>query len=162
MIYDNSNVRRQNRLMPEDKAYQLLQEGEYGIMSMITPEGMPYGIPINYVWDGNDSLYIHCAPEGKKLRCLQSSPQVSFAIVGHTHVISGKFTTNYESIILTCHAQIGLTPEERMEALRLLVRKYAPSFQELGEKYAHGSFHRTEIIKLSILSFSGKCKNIPE
>ena len=67
--------------MPEDKAYQLLQEGEYGVMSMITPEGMPYGIPINYVWDGNDSLYIHCAPEGKKLRCLQSSPQVSFAIV---------------------------------------------------------------------------------
>ena len=36
--------------MPEDKAYQLLQEGEYGVMSMITPEGMPYGIPINYVW----------------------------------------------------------------------------------------------------------------
>ena len=61
MIYDNSNVRRQNRLMPEDKAYQLLQEGEYGVMSMITPEGMPYGIPINYVWDGNDSLYSHNA-----------------------------------------------------------------------------------------------------
>ena len=33
--------------MPEDKAYQLLEEGEYGVMSMITPGGMPYGIPIN-------------------------------------------------------------------------------------------------------------------
>ena len=26
--------------------------------------GRGYGMPLNYVWDGADALYIHCAPDG--------------------------------------------------------------------------------------------------
>lgn len=160
MEYDNSNIRRRDRLLTEERAYSLLKEGEYGILSMISPEGDPYGVPVNYVWDGESAIYIHCAPEGKKLRCLHSSPTASFCIVGNTHVIPDKFTTNYESIILTCNAETGLTPEERMEALRRLIDKYSLPFKTIGEKYAEKSFHRTEIIKLNIVSFSGKSKNM--
>lgn len=70
------------------------------------------------------------------------------------------FATNYESIVLSCHAEIGLSEEERMCALHKLIEKYAPQFKEIGKKYAENSFHRTEIIKLNILSFSGKSKSI--
>ena len=160
MEYDNSGVRRQDRLLPEENAYRLLKEGEYGALSMVTPEGTPYGVPVNYVWDGKDAVYIHCAPEGRKLRCLQGSPEASFCIVGRTHVIPNKFTTNYESIVLTCRAELGLPEEERMDALHRIIDKYAPSFWDIGEKYAEKSFHRTQIIKLNILSFTGKSKNI--
>lgn len=159
MLYDNSKIRRQDRLLPEEKAYRLLETGEYGMMSMVTPDGFPYGIPVNYVWDDKEVIYVHCAPQGKKLDCLSSSQAVSFCIVGNTHVISKKFTTNYESIIMACHAELGLEEAERMKALQLLIKKYAPAFQETGEKYAQGSFHRTEIIKLTIKSFTGKSKN---
>lgn len=161
MEYDNSGVRRQDRLLPEENAYRLLKEGEYGVLSMVTPEGTPYGVPVNYVWDGKDALYIHCAPEGRKLRCLRETPETSFCIVGRTHVIPNKFTTNYESIVLTCRAGLGLPEAERMDALHRIIDKYAPEFREIGEKYAEKSFHRTEIIKLTIVSFSGKSKNIP-
>lgn len=161
MDYDNSNIRRQDRLLAEVEAYRLLKEGEYGVMSMVSPEGCPYGIPVNFVWDGADAIYIHCAPEGRKLRCIRHAPAVSLCIVGSTRVIPGKFTTNYESIVLSCKAELGLAAEERMEALRKLVEKYSFPFKETGEKYAEKSFHRTEVIKLRIVSFSGKSKNIP-
>lgn len=161
MEYNNKDVRRQDRLLREENAYRLLKEGEYGVLSMVTPEGMPYGVPVNYVWDGKDAIYIHCAPEGRKLRCLLETAEASFCIVGRTHVIPNKFTTNYESIVLTCRTEIGLPEEERMDALRGIIDKYAPSFREIGEKYAEKSFHRTQIIKLTIISFSGKSKNIP-
>ena len=57
-IYDNGNVRRQDRLLDEDKALGLLSTGEYGILSMwIGNEG--YGIPLNYVWDQKNLIYLH-------------------------------------------------------------------------------------------------------
>lgn len=95
MEYDNSGIRRQDRLLREENARRLLKEGEYGVLSMVAPEGTPYGVPVNYVWDGKDAVYIHCAPEGRKLRCLLETQKASFCIVGRTHVIPNKFTILY-------------------------------------------------------------------
>lgn len=159
MLYNTIEIRRQDRLLPEERARRLLEEGEYGVLSMISPDGDPYGIPVNYVWDGNQAIYIHCAPEGRKLNCISNVPSVSFCIVGKTRVIPNQFTTDYESIVLSCRAEIGLAADERMEALRKLIEKYASEFRNVGEKYAEKSFHRTEIIKLTIVAYSGKSKN---
>lgn len=161
MKYDNSRVRRQDRLLPEEETICLLRDGEYGFLSMISPEEEPYGIPVNYVWDGAEAIYIHCAPEGRKLLCIAANPQVAFCVVGGTHLLPGKFTTNYRSIVLACRATTECEPAERMQALRLIIGKYSPRFREIGEKYAEKSFHRTQIIKLTVESVSGKCKNIP-
>ncbi len=51
MEYTNQDVRRQDRLLDEARAFEILKEGEFGILSMRTEEGDgAYGIPINYVW----------------------------------------------------------------------------------------------------------------
>ncbi len=160
MNYNNDTVRRQARLLPEEKAIRLLKEGEYGVLSLITPEGA-YGIPISYVWDGADCIYCHCAPEGRKLRAIAHSPKVSFCVVGRTNVLSDKFTTEYESIVVTGTARIGLPADERMKALELILDKYSPNDKEVGMKYAEKSFGRTEIIRLDIDSVSGKAKINP-
>lgn len=161
MQYNNESVRRQDRLLDEKHAYTLLKEGEYGVLSMTDEDGKgAYGIPVNYVWDGQNVLYLHCAPQGRKLRCIAMHPDVSFCVVGRTHVVSSKFTTAYESIVLSCHACIGLEAEERRQALKLLLQKYSPEDMSIGLKYAEKSFHRTEIIKLTVLRFSGKCKRV--
>lgn len=160
MKYTNKQIRRQDRLLEEERAMNLLKAGEYGVLSMLTEEDSAYGIPVNYVWDGNSSVYIHCAPEGRKLHCLAYCNRISFCIVGRTHVISHQFTTEYESIILSGRAYTGLGEEERMQALHLLIDKYSPNDKHTGAKYAEKSFHRTEIIRLDIETVSGKCKRI--
>ena len=160
MQYDNSHIRRQDRLLEEENARALLRTGEYGFLSMAGENGGGYGVPVNFAWDGDRAVYIHCAPQGRKLRCLALCPQVSFCVVGRTHVVARKFTTGYESIILTGHARTGLPAEERMQALRLILEKYAPNDMETGLKYAEKSFHRTEIIRLDIEEVSGKCKRV--
>ena len=156
MKYDNSSVRRQDRLLEEENAVALLRQGEYGVLSMCDG-GEAYGIPVSYVWDGAESLYIHCAPEGRKLRCVAASPRVSFCVTGRTHVVPERFTTAYESVIAECEAHLGLPEAERMRALELIVAKYAPGLEAVGRKYAEKSFHRTQIIRLDIRTFSGKC-----
>ena len=45
MKYINETIRRRDRLLDEERAIQLLQTAEYGILSMIDEDGMPYAIP---------------------------------------------------------------------------------------------------------------------
>lgn len=161
---NNEGVRRQDRLLDESGSIELLRTGEYGILSMVESldkEIGGYGIPLNYVWD-NHSIYFHCAPEGYKLDCLKENPKVSFSVIGHTKVISHKFTTAYESIVVRGIVFMELTEKECMKALLLILDKYSPNNKEIGMKYAEKSFHRTNIIRLDIIEVSGKTKRIKE
>ena len=144
MKYVNDTVRRQDRLMDEERALELLRESEYGVLSMQDVDGSGYGVPLNYVWDGDHSIYIHCAPEGHKLRALEQHPQVSFCIIGRVHLLPRNFTTEYESVILRGEAHIHLSPD----------------FKEIGYKYSEKSFHRVGIIRVDFTEFSGKRKHV--
>jgi len=123
---------------------------------MCDPDGSPYGIPVNYVWDGEQSIYIHCAPAGRKLQCIDHQPRVSFCIVGKVHLLPSRFTTEYESVVFACNAVRNLSEQERHHALELLLDKLSPNDKQVGLKYAQASFHRVEIIRLDIVHASGQ------
>ena len=160
MKYVNDTVRRRDRLMDKERARQLLGTAEYGVLSMIDETGRPYGIPVNFVWDGKNAIYIHCAPEGKKLRAIAAHPAVSFCIIGRVNLLPDKFTTEYESVLLTGNARADLTPQERMHALELLVNKLSADFKELGRTYSEKSFHRVQIIRVDFTEYTGKRKYV--
>ena len=109
MRYDNTSVRRQDRLLDEVRALQILHEGEYGFLALVETRAdavAGYGIPISYVFEpSTDRIYLHCGPEGHKLRCLDLRPLVTFTVVGHTRVVPAGFTTAYESVLLRGRAQ---------------------------------------------------------
>ena len=163
MKYNNADVRRRDRLLDEERALELLRESEYCVLSMIDEEGKPYGFPVNHIWDGGDCIYVHCAPEGKKLRAIHAGhAEVSLCIVGRVNLLPSKFTTEYESVILRGTAHIDLSEEERRYALHLLLEKLSPNDMELGMVYVEKSFHRTEIIRIDITEYSGKRKYVPQ
>jgi len=162
-FFDNSKIRRQERLLDAQSAETLLKYGEYGVLSMVENREnneSGYGIPINYVWDGDKNIYFHCAPLGHKLECVDINPNVSLCVVGKTNVISHQFTTTYESIVVRGEITRNLTEIERMLALELILDKYSPNDKEVGMKYVQKSFHRTEILKLELNHISGKAKQI--
>ena len=161
MIFDNSKVRRQDRLLDEARAREILASAQYGYMSMIDLDGKPYGVPVNFVWDGYDAIYIHCAPDGKKIDILECYDHVSFCVVGNVNLLPGQFTTEYESIILDCEVTIPTYDEERLHALELIIKKFSPQHFDTGMRYAHKSLPRTCIVRLDILSWSAKAKKVP-
>ena len=155
-----TEIRRKDRILDNESAVRLLETGEYGFLAMAGANGFGYGIPISYVMDDESHIYYHCAPEGYKLECITQNPKVSFCVVGATRLIPGDFTTAYESAIAFGTIHTDLPDEERLHALRLLAKKYSPEYEERGEKYIAKSFHRTNILRLDIDHFSGKCKRI--
>lgn len=154
-------VRRQNRILEDEVRIQdLLSISEYGFLSLGTYEnGYAYGIPISYAYDkDSNSLYFHCAPEGQKLDMAKQNNKVSFCIVGVTRPIANQFTTLYESIIVFGRISLSLPQEEKRQALRLLVKKYSPGFEDLGEKYMDKSWDRTAAFKIEIDHITAKAK----
>jgi len=161
MKIDNSTVRRQDRLMSQADAELLLARGEYGVLSLIDQsegEAAPYALPINYVWDGRDTIYMHCATEGRKLRAIDANPRACLTIVGATEVNSRQFSTAYSSLILRGTVERGLDDEAKREAIGLFLGKYCPDNVSAGLNAAERSLYRTEILRFRIASASAKQK----
>ena len=156
MRYDNSTVRRQDRLLEEERAREILQVGEYGFLAMASVEG-GYGVPINYAISG-DTIYLHCAPEGRKLQAVANDNRVTFCVVGEKRLIPEKFTTMYESVVASGSARIVEDVDERRQALRLIVEKYASQHVEEGLKAIERSLHRTTVIAIKVHTLTGKSK----
>lgn len=156
MRYDNCTVRRQDRLLDEARAREILQVGEYGFLAMASAEG-GYGVPINYAISG-DTIYLHCATEGRKLQAVANDNRVTFCVVGEKRLIPEQFTTMYESVVASGSARIVEDVDERRKALRLIVEKYASQHVEEGLKAIERSLHRTAVVAIRVHTLTGKSK----
>ncbi len=150
-------VRRTDRMITEAEAVAILDSAEYGVLSTADADGAPYGVPINFVRDG-DTLIFHGALEGRKLACMRHEPRVSFCAVGRTQVLPGEFTTEYESVIVEGTAEIVEDEQRKTADLMKLCEKYSADFPDAARKAIQGSLHRTSVFEVKIQSVSGKGK----
>jgi nitroimidazol reductase NimA-like FMN-containing flavoprotein (pyridoxamine 5'-phosphate oxidase superfamily) len=147
-------MRRKDKALTNEAVVRLLEECEYGTLSTVGDQGQPYGVPLNYVFQ-NACLYFHCALEGHKLDNLLSDGKVSFCVVGRTRVMPDRFSTEYESVIVTGVATVVLG-DERNEALVGLVEKYSPEFVEEGHEYIEKLGSKTTVVKIEVVKMTGK------
>jgi nitroimidazol reductase NimA-like FMN-containing flavoprotein (pyridoxamine 5'-phosphate oxidase superfamily) len=149
-------IRRSERALTNEQAAEILQKGEYGILSTVSPDGQPYGVPVSFAYT-DDALYFHCAVEGHKLDNLESNPRVSFCVVGGTELLPDKFATRYESAIAFGKA-CELIGNEKRSALMELLKKYSADFVEKGERYIENDIEKTRVFKIEIETLSGKAR----
>jgi nitroimidazol reductase NimA-like FMN-containing flavoprotein (pyridoxamine 5'-phosphate oxidase superfamily) len=147
-------MRRKDKELQSDEIVRLLLECEYGVLSTVDDKGLPYGVPLNYVFK-DDSLYFHCALKGHKLDNLLGNSKVSFCVVGRTRVLPAEFSTEFESVIVFGEAAVVLG-DERYLALASLVEKYSPDFVAEGQKYIEQFDSRTKVVRIKVHSMTGK------
>lgn len=148
-------MRRIERKMSDEKTNALLKDGEYGILSTVSKENMPYGVPLSYVMV-DEAIYFHCATVGTKLDNILNNSNVCFTIVGKTRVLPDKFSTEYESVIVFGQASLIENENEKIQILQEIIQKYSPGFLEEGLKYIKQAHEKTKIVKIKIDHFSGK------
>lgn len=149
-------MRRAERALSQEQTVKILQKGEYGILSTVSSDGQPYGVPVSYCYTDN-LLYFHCAVEGHKLENLTSNNRISFCVVGKTEILPDKFATRYESVIVFGKA-FELTDEEKQSGLTELLKKYSPDFLEKGQRYIESDIDKTRVYKIQVESLSGKSR----
>lgn len=149
-------LRRKDRGIAESEARELLERGEYGILSTCDSDGQPYGIPLSYCVIDN-AIYFHSALEGHKLENIAANSKVSFCVVGKTEVLPDKFATRYESVVISGRAA-EVFDDEKQRGLEGLLPKYSAGFQTEGMNYIQSDRERTRVFRISIDTICGKAR----
>ena len=151
-----TELRRKDRAIPESEAKTLLNKAEYGILSTVSDDGQPYGVPLNYCIVEN-CIYFHCAIEGSLIENIKNNRSVSFCIVGHTEILPDKFGMRYESTIVSGNIE-EVFDAQKQTGLEGFLAKYSSDFIEQGREYIEKLRERTRVFKMTICNISGKAR----
>lgn len=148
-------VRRKDREIQEAEARALLEKGQYGVLSTVNADGYPYGIPLNYAFDG-EKIYFHCAKfSGEKQRAFERLSKVCFTVVGEVEPLPEKFSTKYESVVV--FGRIAKTADAH-PGLRKLIAKYSTDYKAEGDAYIEQALARVAVYEITIDHITGKAR----
>ncbi|MDH6602933.1 nitroimidazol reductase NimA-like FMN-containing flavoprotein (pyridoxamine 5'-phosphate oxidase superfamily) [Bacilli bacterium PM5-9] len=152
-----NEIRRKDREISYDEAYNVLLNAEYGTLSLVDGD-FAYAIPMSFAIKDN-VVYFHSAMEGSKITIMNTNQNACFSVVGKTMPIYNKqFTTYYESAIIHSKIVFVNDDDEKIEALRLLCQKYLPNDMDKFEAAIKMSLSRTNVFKMNIELLKGKRK----
>lgn len=117
---------------------------------------IPYITVMNYGYAAN-SLYFHCASEGKKLDFIDSNNHVCFEITDSIEIISGEmacdYGTKYRSIIGEGKILRLTDIKEKAFGLQVIMHQITGKSKW---KYRKSIVEKVTVLKLEIESLSGK------
>lgn len=134
---------------------EILSGAEICRLSMLDGE-LPYIVPVNYGYrEGH--IYIHSAPEGKKIDLLKQNKVLCFEVEDTVEIVKGDeacdWTTRYRSVVGYGTVKIFSDDHSKQEGLEVIMAQHGAAdlvkFDVLNLK-------RMVILKLKITSMSGK------
>lgn len=148
-------MQKPERQLTPEATLALLKRGDHGTLSVLGDDGYPYATPVNYIVM-NDNVYLHSAPYGYKIDCLQRDSKCCFSVIVSTHTVPQKITAAFESIILTGTAAFVEDEGEKRAVLETFVTQRCPGYEEVGFKMLEKMFHKTAVLRLDPVSLTGK------
>lgn len=135
-------------------ALEVFDKAPYVTVSMMRPDGTPYGLPLSLVRKDENTFYFHCAGEGEKLDCLRANPVVSLSAVSKCtpkfEEEKQNFTEHYHSAIAIGKAEEVADADEKTEALRLLCGMFLPKYMDRFEAAIARSLERTTVVRITL------------
>jgi nitroimidazol reductase NimA-like FMN-containing flavoprotein (pyridoxamine 5'-phosphate oxidase superfamily) len=119
----------------------------------------PYMLPFNFGYK-EGCIYIHSAPEGRKIDLLNQNNQVCFEMEDTARIIKGEkacgWTTLYRSVVGYGTVEIVTDAEGKQQGLGIIMAQHgAPDLVGFDPK----NLERMVILKLTITSITGKQSN---
>lgn len=120
-------MRKANQEITDPKTLEaILQKATIVRLAMID-NGLPYLLPFNFGYSEN-CIYIHSAPEGKKIDVLRQNPQVCFEVEDLVETVEGeiacKWSTMYRSVVGYGNVEIVTGFEEKKRGLEIIMSQH--------------------------------------
>ncbi len=148
------SMRKASRQKDSEWALEVFDRAPFVVVSMIRPDGTPYGLPLSLVRKNSETFYFHCAAEGEKMDCLLSNPVVSLSAVSKCspkfEEEKNNFTEYYNSAIAIGTADIVNDDEEKIEALRLICQRFLPKYMSHFDAAIDRSLGITTVIRIKL------------
>lgn len=117
----------------------------------------PYIVPMCFGYDG-EALYLHSAPEGKKIAMIRQNPRCCFELDRYDGIVKGgrpcSWGMRYASVIGSGRAEILEDPAEKQSGLACIMRHYDGGMHEFSDE----DIKAVAVIRIVIESMTGKKK----
>jgi nitroimidazol reductase NimA-like FMN-containing flavoprotein (pyridoxamine 5'-phosphate oxidase superfamily) len=149
-------MRKANREITDPGEIRAIMEEAQVCRLGMCDNGVPYIVPMNFGL-GENCLYFHCAPEGKKIDILRDNNRVCFEMDLLHEVKRGAkacdFSARYESVIGFGRAALVEGQDEKRFALDRIMAHYgAPG----PHAYRDDILAKTTVIRVDIDRLTGK------
>lgn len=148
-------MHKASRQLSDAETLAILKKGDHGTLSVQGDDGYPYSTPVNYIMV-DDKLYIHSAPYGYKIECLERNTKCCFSAIISAKIIPSKITAAFESVIMTGNAVFIEDQAEKRAALEAFVTQKHPGYEEVGFKMIEKQIDKTAVMRIDPISMTGK------
>ena len=157
-------MRKASRRQTPEWALEVFDRAPYVTVSMVRPDGTPYGLPLSLVRSDDSTFYFHCAFQGEKLQCIGHNPIVSLSAVSRCTPVfeeeKGNYTEHYRSAVAIGICEPVTDTAEKIEALRLLCQRFLPAHMDHFEAAIARSLDYTAVMRIKLTEPPvGKCKS---
>jgi|SRR4030042_626993 len=149
-------MRKEKQKITDNKIInEILTKSEICRIAMLDND-TPYLLPFNYGYQDN-CIYIHSAPEGKKIELLRKNNKVCFEIEQIAEIVKHdkpcKWATKYRSIIGYGEVEIITDYKQKKKGLDIIMSQYG---ENSNLEYADKQVDNIVILKLRITKLTGK------
>jgi uncharacterized protein len=156
-VTEAASMRRADKAITDsDELHRILDDALVLHLGLVD-DGRPYVVPLNFGREG-DTIYLHCAAEGRKLRCLRAQPEVCIEVERLIRVTNGSsacgaWTSHYESVIGFGTAEVVESDDERRLGLQTIMAKYSG---RRDWEFAPQTLAKTTVVRVALSSLAGK------
>ncbi len=147
-------MRRKDRELSPELALRILKENNHGVLSLVLPDGTPYGVPLNYGFEQSE-IIMHAALVGLKMDAIAHQPVGSFSVIHKAIVDSKNLQTFYASAIAFGPLKVITDPREKRAYLIKLLKHYRISEEE-AQRALEVDTPFTSVIVLKIEKLTAK------
>ncbi len=148
-------MRRNRQQLSREECECILNRCTSGVLALAGDSGYPYAVPLSYVY-ADGAIIFHSAVEGHKVDAIKRDNRCSFCVIEQDEIKPAEFTTYFRSVIAFGRIQILENYDEKVQALRLLGRRYSPGDEPGLQREIDKSLDHVLLLRLNIDHLSGK------
>ena len=148
-------MRRNRQQLSREECERILGRCTSGVLALTGDGGYPYAVPLSYVY-ADGAIIFHSAVEGHKVDAIRRDNHCSFCVIEQDDIKPAEFTTLFRSVIAFGRIHILEDTDEKVQALRLLGRRYSSNDEPGLQHEIDKSLDHVLLLRLDIDHLSGK------
>ena len=148
-------MRRNRQQLSKEECERILGQCTSGVLALAGDGGYPYAVPLSYVY-ADGTIFFHSAMQGHKVDAIKRDSRCSFCVIEQDEIRPAEFTTYFRSVIAFGRICILEDTDEKLQALRLLGRRFSPNDEPGLQREIDQSLDHVLLLRLDIDHLSGK------
>lgn len=150
------DVVRKKQALSNEECLTLLKDSVRGVLSVITEDGYPYGMPINHFYNEEDGyLYFHGGRFGHKIDSLKACPKASFCVLDEGTPVEEGWWKIFKSVIVFGQVEFVDDKNEVIRICRKLSYQFTNDASYIEDEIAKDA-DRTLLFRLKPEWITGK------